>query len=68
VSEAFHDECLASQNHLFLGEARRVFAALEDQVVAGLVRGRFLGKPAQARWAVPLPMPISAEIEAQERP
>ena len=26
-----------------------------DQTVAEVVRRRFLGKPAQARWAMPLP-------------
>ena len=45
-----------------------VFATLANQAVADTVRRRFLGKPAQARWAVPLPMPSSAEIAAQEHP
>jgi hypothetical protein len=54
--------------HLFLGDQIGVVATLEDQAVAGLVWERFLGKLAQARWAVPLPMPNSTEIAAQERP
>jgi hypothetical protein len=56
------------KNHLFLGDQIGVVATLEDQAVAGLVWERFLGKLAQARWAVPLPMPNSTEIAAQERP
>jgi hypothetical protein len=59
--------CLV-HNLLFLGDSWGVFAALEDQAVARCVREGFLGKPAQARWAVPRPMPNSFEIAAQERP
>jgi hypothetical protein len=57
-----------ARNHLFLGDSIMLFVTLENQAVAGAVAERFLGKAVQARCAVPLLMPNSAEIATQERP
>lgn len=58
----------SAHNHLFLGNSIRLFFTLENQAVTATVAERFLGNVAEARCAVPLLMPNSAEIAAQECP
>ena len=56
------------KKHLILGTLIFRYCAKENHGFAGAIPGRFLGKLRTARCAVPLDIPKTSQISAQERP
>ena len=62
-------QAVASHNkHLILGALISRDRAEKNQLLAGTGSSRFLGKLGTARCAVPLDIPKTSQISAQERP
>src|SRR5260370_17472309 len=57
-----------AQIHLILGTLIFRYCAKENHGFAGAISDRFLGKLRTARCAVPLDIPKTSQISAQDRP
>jgi hypothetical protein len=68
VAWAYIPKFLSSNKHLILGALIFRHRAEKNQLLAGTGSSRFLGKQRTARCAVPLDIPKTSQISAQERP
>jgi hypothetical protein len=57
-----------AHNHLFLGDQISLFRVLMNQALGEVLATGVLGNAAMTRCAVPLLIPVSPVISAQERP